>query len=190
MNDRGVLLVLSGPSGSGKSTIAHRLLAEVPDLAFSVSATTRPPRPGEGNGRDYHFLSERDFLARVRAGEFLEHAEVYGRRYGTLRSEVDQRLARGQSVLLDVDTQGAASVRALGLPHLSVFIRPPDIEALRRRLERRGQDSPEAIARRLAEAERELAQAGLYDHVVVNDDLERALARVREILEDARSSKA
>lgn len=177
----GRLVIISGPSGSGKSTLWRRLVRH-PGVAFSVSATTRPPRPGERDGRDYYFLSEGEFLRRVRAGDFLEHAEVHGNWYGTLLSEVRAALERGQKLLLEIDVQGAGQARRSDLPQVSVFVMPPSLAVLEGRLRGRHSETEEQIRRRLAIAEKEMEEAGGYDHVVVNDDLERMVAEVEAIL--------
>lgn len=177
----GSMVVISGPSGSGKSTICKRLL-EDPRVVFSVSATTRKMRPGEVDGRDYHFITPDDFRQRVRDGAFIEHAEVYGNMYGTLRAPMQQALAAGRMYLLEIDVQGALQLKALGEPGVYVFIAPPDFEELRRRLMKRGTESAEVLERRLHKAEDEWRERVKYDHVVVNDDLGRAVREVREIL--------
>jgi len=174
---RGSLLVLSGPSGVGKTTIARRL-AKIPGIVRVTTATTRPPRPGEEDGRDYRFLARGPFEEAVARGEFLEHAEIDGNLYGTPREDVLRELAEGRLVLLDVDVQGARSLRAAGLPALLVFVEPPSREELRRRLEGRGSEDPGAVRRRLERAEREMAQKGLYDVVVVNRDVGEAVAEI------------
>jgi guanylate kinase len=174
----GVMLLISGPSGSGKSTICKRLL-EDPRVVFSVSATTRPMRPGEVDGRDYHFMDREAFRRRIERGEFLEWAEVYGNLYGTLRSEMEDVVRRGQVFLVEIDVQGALQLRALGIPGVYVFIAPPSFEELRQRLVDRGTESPEALERRLRKAEDEYRERVKYDHVVVNDELERATEEVR-----------
>jgi guanylate kinase len=156
----------------GKGTLIKGLMERVPGLELSVSATTRPPRPGEADGREYHFLSPEEFEERVRRGDFVEHAVYAGSRYGTLRSELE-RPARG--IVLEIDLQGARQVRESLPEAVQVFIAPPSPEALRERLERRGSDSPEQIRDRLAVAADELAAQREFSHVVVNDDLERAL---------------
>lgn len=179
---RGRLIVISGPSGSGKSTLWRRLVRQ-PRVVFSVSATTRPPRPDEVDGREYHFVSEAEFSRRIGAGELLEWAEVHGHRYGTLRAEVERALDAGQDIVLEIDVQGAAQVRRSGLPQVSIFVRPPSLEVLEQRLRERRSDSGEQIRRRLERARDELARAPEYDHVVVNDDLERMVAEVEELLE-------
>ena len=181
------LIALTAPSGAGKTTIAHRLLEAVPGLRFSVSATTRPPRAGEVDGEDYHFLSEADFLARVAAGDFLEYEEVYpGRYYGTLAAEVE-RLARTGPVLLDLDVKGALNVKGrYGALALALYIRPPSLAALAERLRARGTETEASLTARLERAHLELGYADRFDGVVVNDDLETAvaetLARVRAFL--------
>lgn len=179
--ERGRMLVISGPSGSGKSTICKRLL-EDPRVTFSVSATTRPMRPGEVDGRDYRFLSKQEFDELVRRGEFIEWAEVHGNLYGTLRAPMDEAVAAGGVYLLEIDVQGALQLRGLGAPGLYVFIEPPDLEVLRRRLVGRGTDAPEVVERRLKKAEDEMRERTKYDHVVRNDDLERAVGEIRRLV--------
>jgi guanylate kinase len=175
------MVVISGPSGSGKSTICKRLL-EDPRFVFSVSATTRKKRAGEVDGRDYHFLTREQFRERVERGDFIEHAEVHGNLYGTLRAEIQGVLDRDQIPLLEIDVQGALQLKELGVPGLYVFIAPPDFEELRRRLVARGTETPEALERRLHKAEDEYRERVRYDHVVVNDDLQRSVARVRDLI--------
>jgi guanylate kinase len=176
------VFVITGPSGVGKGTLISRLLERIPALELSVSATTRPPRLGEVDGRDYHFLGSAEFERRVDAGEFLEHATYSGHEYGTLRSEVEERLRRGGSVVLEIEAQGARQVRAAMPESVQVFIAPPDPGDLRRRLEGRGTDDPEAIERRLETARDELAAEDEFGHVVVNDDVDRAAAELEAIL--------
>ena len=181
MGTAGKMVLISGPSGAGKSTLCRRLLDD-PRVEFSISATTRSPRTGEVDGRDYHFLSKEEFRAKTAAGEFIEQAEVHGNMYGTLRAPMDHAIAEGRIYLLEIDVQGANQVKAQGIPGLFLFIAPPDAETLRRRLVGRGTDAPEVVERRLAKAEDELRERVKYDHVVVNDDLERALAEVRSLM--------
>lgn len=178
----GRVIVVSGPSGVGKTTLVRRLFSGgAPGFVRSVSATTRAPRPGEEDGKDYFFLSEEEFLAREKRGEFLETATVFGRRYGTPRRPVEEALRAGRSVILEIDVQGAESVRKSGLPSLFVFVDTPSIRALENRLRRRG-SNPEERARRLKEAERERRERVRFDAVVVNDDLKTALEELRRIL--------
>lgn len=181
MARRGQMIVISGPSGAGKSTICKRLLAD-PRIAFSVSATTRKQREGEVDGREYHFLTRDDFRARSERGEFIEWAEVYGNLYGTLRAPMEAALAQGRHYLLEIDVQGALQLKALGEPGLYVFIAPPDFEELRRRLVKRSSETPESLERRLHKAEDEYRERVKYDHVVVNDELDGTVARVRELI--------
>jgi guanylate kinase len=178
MASEGRTLVISGPSGSGKSTICQRLLDD-PRVVFSVSATTRPMRSGEVDGRDYVFVGQQRFQELVAEDAFVEWAEVHGNHYGTLRAPMDAALASGHVFLLEVDVQGGAALKNLGVPGVYVFIEPPDMEVLRERLVGRGTDSSEVIERRLLKAHEELSVKDRYDHIVVNDDLERALAEVR-----------
>jgi guanylate kinase len=170
----GRLFVITGPSGVGKGTLIGRLLEQVPELELSVSATTRPPRPGERNGVDYHFLSAEEFERLADAGDLLEHATYAGHRYGTPRAEVEPRLRAGRSVVLEIEVQGARQVREAMPEAVQVFIAPPSPGALRERLEGRATDRPEQIDRRLSAAEEELAARQEFGHVIVNDDLERA----------------
>ena len=172
--DHGALFVVTGPSGVGKSTLVGRVMARVPGLLFSVSATTRAPRAGEVDGREYHFLSLDDFEGRVQSGAFLEHANVYDRRYGTLRAPVEQSLAAGRSVILDIDVQGARQVKAAFPSCIRVFVLPPNIPVLAERLRRRGTDDDAVIARRMAQVGEQLAGAPEFDYVVINDHLETA----------------
>jgi guanylate kinase len=177
----GRMVVLSGPSGSGKSTICKRLLSD-PRIVFSVSATTRKMRPGEVDGRDYHFITVDEFRKRIARGEFIEHAEVFGNMYGTLREPMRRALQAGQMYLLEIDVQGALQLKAMGEPGVYLFIAPPDFEELRRRLMKRGTESPEVLERRLHKAEDEWRERVKYDHVVVNDEVERAVKEIRSLL--------
>jgi guanylate kinase len=178
------VFVITGPSGVGKGTLIRRLRERVEGLELSVSATTRPPRSGEVDGRDYHFLDPEEFDRRAQAGEFLEHATYSGNRYGTLRGEVESRIAAGQSVVLEIEVQGARQVRAAMPEAVLVFIAPPNPEALRRRLEARGLDSQEAIDERLRVAAIELAAQQEFPHVIVNDEIDRAAADLERIVRD------
>ena len=181
----GKLLIFSAPSGSGKSTLINSLMSLPLGLHFSISATSRAPRGTERDGVEYFFLTPDEFRRRIEAGEFLEYEEVYkDRYYGTLRAQVDRQLTQGDNVVCDVDVLGGQRIKQIyGDRALSLFIQPPSIEALRRRLEGRGTDSPEVIADRLARAEFELTFADKFDRVIINDDLERAKAEVAACVE-------
>ena len=172
----GKLIILSAPSGSGKSTIINHILKEGIPLQFSVSATSRPPRGNEQEGVEYYFLSPETFKEKIRKGDFIEYEEVYPDRfYGTLKSEVEKNLRKGKNVILDVDVAGGLNIKNIyGNKALLLFIQPPSIEELKRRLENRGTDSPEVIADRISKAGYELSLASEYDQVIVNDDLEKA----------------
>jgi guanylate kinase len=168
------VFVITGPSGVGKGTLIRTLLERVPELELSVSATTRRPRPGETHGVDYHFLSDEEFERRARAGDFVEHAAYSGRRYGTLRDELDQRLAGGHPVVLEIEVQGARQIREAMPEAVQIFIAPPGEDALRARLIGRGTDDADQVAARLATARQELRVQDEFRHVVVNDRLEDA----------------
>jgi guanylate kinase len=184
------VFVITGPSGVGKGTLIRLLRERIPALELSVSATTRAPRPGEENGVDYHFLSDEEFAEKVAAGEFVEWAQYSGRRYGTLRAELERHLDAGHPVVLEIEVQGARQVRKAMPEATQIFIEPPQGEALRDRLVGRGTDDPDEVARRLAVAEEELAAAGEFQYRVVNDRLEEAVARLVEIVTTAVHSKA
>jgi guanylate kinase len=176
------VFVITGPSGVGKGTLIRGLMERLPQLELSVSATTRAPRAGERDGADYHFLTGEEFDRRVGEGDFVEHADYAGRRYGTLRSELEQRLGAGVPVVLEIEVQGARQVRAAMPEAVQVFIAPPSLEALRARLTARGTDDPEEVERRLQVAGEELAAQPEFAHVVVNDDLEQALDQLTAIV--------
>jgi guanylate kinase len=181
------VFVITGPSGVGKGTLIRTLRERLPELELSVSATTRAPRPGEEDGVDYHFLSDADFQRRVDAGEFVEHATYSGRRYGTLRSELERRTERGHPVVLEIEVQGARQVRATRPDAVQVFIAPPTLDALRARLVGRGTDDPAAVEERLRVAKAELDAQREFPHVVVNDRLEDAVDELARIVGDALS---
>jgi guanylate kinase len=184
------VFVITGPSGVGKGTLIRTLLDRVPDLELSVSATTRRPRLGETNGVDYHFLDDAEFDRRVQGGEFVEHASYSGRRYGTLRSDLDQRLRRGAPVVLEIEVQGARQVAETMPEAVRIFIAPPTEEALRTRLVGRGTDSPEDVEKRLATAREELRAQGEFTHVVYNDRLDEAVSALEEVVRAALASGA
>ncbi len=175
-NRSGVLYIVSAPSGAGKTSLVKALLKSDPAIRLSVSYTTRAPRPGESDGRDYHFVDRERFQHMLADGEFLEHAEVYGNFYGTSRGSIAHDLNRGHDILLEIDWQGAAQVKRHFPESASIFILPPSFNALRTRLMGRGQDSKEVIERRLAAAAEDVAQAGAFDYIIVNDDFDHALA--------------
>lgn len=185
---KGKLIIFSAPSGSGKSTIVSYLMKEHPELnlAFSVSATTRAPRGTEKNGVEYLFLSLDEFKAKLANNEFLEHEEVYpGRFYGTLKEQVERQTAKGENVVFDVDVKGGCNIKQFyGDRALSIFIQPPSIDELRRRLEHRATDAPEVIQQRLDKAAYELAFANKFDHIVVNDDLQKAEKETLRLVSD------
>ena len=181
---RGLLIILSSPSGAGKSTLAKRLRAWDPSIRFSVSATTRAPRQGEVDGQDYHFTSESEFKSSVAEDGMLEHAHVFGNFYGSPKAPVQAAIDSGEDVLFDIDWQGAQQIRnsILGQHTLSIFLLPPSISELRRRLESRGQDDAETISRRMQKSWDEISHWGSYDHVLINDDLDATEERVKTII--------
>ena len=187
---RPLLIVISAPSGSGKTTLCQQLLAARPDITRAVTCTTRPPRPGEKDGVDYHFLDAAEFQRRVQAGDFLEHATVFGRSYGTLKSEVLDRLHRGRDVLLNVDVQGAAAIRerAQTEPELkralvTVFLSPASVTVLEERLKKRGADTPGEIQKRLGVARREIAQWQNFDYLLISSTIQEDLRQMLAIVE-------
>lgn len=182
----GNIFLVVAPSGAGKSTLVNALLAQDPAIQLSVSYTTRPPRPGEIDGREYHFVPVEDFKARRARGEFLESAEVHGNFYATSRLWIEERMREGRDVLLEIDWQGARQVKAAFAQALGIFILPPSIDALEKRLHKRGQDSPQVIARRLLAAGSEIAHAPEFDYVIINEDFDRALAELSAIVTAAR----
>ena len=198
MKTKPLFLVMSAPSGCGKSTLIDLLLQEYPDLVYSISCTTRAPRGDEEDGVDYHFLSPERFRELLAEDAFLEYAEVHGNYYGTLRRPIEEVLAEGNSMVLDIDVEGAAKVRhkvshllpddPLRVGYVDVFVNPPSLEELRARLEGRGTDAPDVIERRLANAEGEMARAGEYMFQVTNDDLQLAYRRLCDII-DVRSGR-
>ncbi|MEM9098987.1 MAG: guanylate kinase [Pseudomonadota bacterium] len=181
---RGIMFILSSPSGAGKSTLSRRLLESDPAFALSISATTRPKRPGEEDGKHYYFVEKEEFSRMVAAGEMLEYASVFGNSYGSPRGPVERVLAEGRDVLFDVDWQGAQQLGAsdLGQSVVKVFILPPSIEELERRLRARAADSEEVIAQRMAEARAEISHWAEYDYVLINDNLDRCFARIETII--------
>ena len=185
---RGLLLILSSPSGAGKSTLARRLMEWDPALRFSVSATTRAPRPGEVDGREYYFRARADFEAMVAAGEMLEHAEVFGNFYGSPKGPVEAAMTEGRDTLFDIDWQGGQQIRnsSLGRDVVSVFVLPPSIAELERRLRGRAQDSDEVIAGRMAKSQSEISHWAEYDYVIVNNDIDMAFNDLLTILQAER----
>lgn len=192
LSRRGLLFILSSPSGAGKSTISRRLLADDPSLSFSISATTRPMRPGEEDGREYHFRTRDEFTSLVEHGGMLEHAEVFGNLYGTPRAPVEEAIEAGRDVIFDVDWQGAQQIDNSRLREavVSVFILPPSIGALERRLRARGQDGEDVIAGRMAKSRDEISHYGSYDYVLINDDIDVCTAEVSAILRAERLRRA
>jgi len=178
----GRLFIVSAPSGAGKSTLCRLLMERLPNLHYSVSTTTRPPREGEIHGRDYFFTDVATFKAGIQARQWAEWAEVHGHYYGTSAVFIDRQRASGHDLLLDIDVQGAAQLRTMYPEAVTIFIMPPSMEVLHRRLEMRGTDSPDVIEKRLANAREEMARRGAYQHTVVNDRLEEALEELIRIM--------
>ena len=180
------VFVISAPSGSGKSTLVQRLFRDVPGLVFSISYTTREPRGSERNGIDYHFITRRDFEERIRKGEFLEHAEVFGNYYGTSRLTLEQAKAEGKDLVLDIDVQGARQLKAALPEAVTIFVLPPSRKVLEQRLRARSQDSDEVIERRLREAAREVRNYTQYDYVLINRDLDECARDLEAIVRTER----
>jgi guanylate kinase len=179
---KGLLLVVSAPSGAGKSSLIDALLKADPQLRLSVSYTTRPPRPGEQNGREYHFVDEKTFMEMLTRGEFLESAQVHGHRYGTSQAVIRQALARGEDLVLEIDWQGAQQVRRLHPDCIGVFILPPSIAELERRMRARAQDSEDVIRRRLSVAEEEISHAPEFEYAIINSNFDEAKQDLQAII--------
>ncbi len=179
---QGNLFIVSAPSGAGKTSLVKALLASTPEIQLSVSYTTRPPRPGEVDGRDYHFVSRETVLEMAQRGDFLESAEVYGNLYGTSQSWIQAQTAKGRHLLLEIDWQGAAQVRRVFPDSISIFILPPSLQVLETRLTGRGQDSAEVIARRMQTARDEMSHVAEFDYVIINDKLDEAVQQLRSIV--------
>lgn len=179
---RGLLIVVSGASGTGKGTVCKKILADLPAVAYSISATTRAPRPGEVDGKEYYFISRDEFKAWIDDGKFLEFAEVYGNYYGTPLNKIEERLKCGEDILLEIDVQGALNVKRKMPEGIYIFLLPPSLEELRRRIEGRGTETPESLKRRLANAVAEIQIGREYDYAVVNDSVDNAAAQIKAIL--------
>ena len=180
--ERGILFVISSPSGGGKGTLIRRILTHMPRLGYSVSWTTRAPRQGEVNGRDYHFVTQEDFAAARERGEFLEWANVHGNFYGTSLKVVERELGVGRDIVLEIDVQGAATVRRAGIAAVSVFILPPSFDILRRRLTGRQSENPDSLALRLQNSRGEVEHYREFDYLVLNDDVDRAATQLASIV--------
>ena len=179
---KGLLIVVSGASGTGKGTVCKKILDDLPGVAYSISATTRAPRPGEVDGREYYFLTRDEFKAWIADGKFLEFAEVYGNFYGTPLNKINERLNRGEDILLEIDVQGALNVKRRMPEGIYIFLLPPSLEELKRRIEGRGTETPESLNRRLANAVAEIQIGREYDYAVVNDSVDNAAAQIKAIL--------
>lgn len=180
--NRGLLIVISGASGTGKGTVCKKILADLPEIAYSISATTRNPRPGEVDGKEYYFLSSEEFKAWIAEEKFLEYAEVYGNFYGTPLNKIEERLNRGEDIILEIDVQGALNVKRKCPEGIYIFLLPPSLEELKSRIEGRGTETPESLARRLKNAVAEIKIGLQYDYVVVNDTIDNAVAQIKSIL--------
>ena len=191
MSKRGILIVISGPSGAGKGTICKALVERDKNLFVSVSATTRAPRKGEIDGINYHFLTKEDFFDKVNKGEFLEHAEVYGNHYGTLKSNIEELLEAGKNVILEIDIQGALSVKENSKEGIFIFILPPSMEELKNRIVNRGSETKESLLKRFQSAYQEINYISRYNYAVVNDVVEQAVESVENIIfaEECRVSR-
>lgn len=179
---RGLLIVISGASGTGKGTVCKKLLDDLPEVAYSISATTRTPRPGEVDGREYYFLSKDEFQTWIAEEKFLEYANVYGNFYGTPINKIEERLNRGEDIILEIDVQGALSVKRKCPEGVYIFLLPPSLEELKNRIEGRGTETPESLSRRLKNAVAEIKIGLQYDYVVVNDTIDNAAAQIKAIL--------
>ena len=179
---KGLLIVISGASGTGKGTVCKKILSDLPAVAYSISATTRAPRPGEIDGKEYYFLSVAEFKNWIADGKFLEHAEVYGNFYGTPLNKIEERLNRGEDILLEIDVQGALNVKRKMPEGVYIFLLPPSLDELKRRIEGRGTETPESLARRMKNALAEINVGLEYDYVVVNDSIENAVEKIKAIL--------
>ena len=187
---RGIMVVLSSPSGAGKTTLTRKLLRENPDMAMSVSATTRAPRPGEKDGEDYYFISKNKFAEMVDEDEFLEHAKVFDNFYGTPRAPVEQALSDGRDVVFDIDWQGAQQLTQAAADDLvKIFILPPNMRELEKRLRTRAQDSDEVIAKRMSKSEAEISHWPEYDYVIVNENIDTAMEELRTIVNAERNRR-
>lgn len=185
---KGRLFILSAPSGAGKSTLCHAVLKRFPDMVYSISSTTRPPRGSEKDGVDYHFIDTPTFLKEIEENRWAEWAEVHGNYYGTSADMLDRELNRGRDVLLDIDVQGTFKILERYPDAVTIFIMPPTFDTLRERMEKRSTDSPSVIERRLENARFEIAQKDRYRHVIVNDDLEAAVSELNALIESYRRS--
>ncbi len=182
MSEPGLLLIISGPSGVGKGTVCKRLLQKDASTTVSVSATTRQPRQGEVDGENYYFLTKEDFLHKIEEGKFLEWAEVFGNYYGTLKSEVERQLNAGKNIILEIDVQGAMQIKTACPQGIFIFILPPSLEELEKRIRQRATESDGNISIRLAKAQEEIACAVIYDYQIVNDDVDHAVAQILSII--------